>query len=110
LTFSIFAIHSNPFASNLVFASGDAYSYLEVDRCDYPINDFSAQPAIEVRVNDSAPELTKFTLEGVLTVYYCSTTEDFCSFKELIFKIPVLIEPDESRADFLQLELTFELV
>ena len=48
-------------------------------------------------------------MEGLVTVYYCSTTEDFCSFKEVNFKIPLLIEPGERSADYLQLELTFEL-
>lgn len=87
----------------------DKSSWFEISQNEVSFTDFNNQPCIKVRFTELAPHFTKFTLEGIINVYYCSTMEEFCSFKEVTFKIPVIIDPHDIRNDCFNVDLTFEL-
>lgn len=87
----------------------DKTSWFEISQNEISFTDFNNQPTIKVLFTEVAPHFTKFTLEGIVNVYYCSTTEEFCSFKEVTFKIPVIIDPHDIRNDCFNVDLTFEL-
>ncbi|KAI3480251.1 hypothetical protein L1887_57614 [Cichorium endivia] len=87
----------------------DKTSWFEVSQNEVSFSDFNQQPSIKVAFTEQAPHFTKFTLEGIINVYYCSTMEEFCSFKEVTFKIPVIIDPHDIRNDCFNVDLTFEL-
>lgn len=87
----------------------DKSSWFEVSQNEVSFTDFNNQPEIKIRFTQQAPHFIKFIMEGILNVYYCSTTEEFCSFKEVTFKIPVIIDPHDIRNDCFNVDLTFEL-
>ena len=89
--------------------TADKTSWFEVSQNEVSFVDFNNQPSIKVAFTEQAPHFTRFTLEGIINVYYCSTMEEFCSFKEVTFKIPVIIDPHNIRNDCFNVDLTFEL-